>query len=68
MPTYDYVCESCGHTFEERQGMNEPVLTTCPKCQQPTLRRKIGKGSPPVFHGSGFYATDYGKGKSVLED
>ncbi len=68
MPTYDYVCDSCGYTFEELQGMNAPVLEVCPNCQQHTLRRLIGKGSPPVFHGPGFYATDYGKGKSVLED
>ena len=32
MPTYDYACDDCGHTFEAFQKMSDPVLTECPVC------------------------------------
>src|SRR5258705_13993343 len=59
MPTYDYVCESCGHKFEEMQSFKDDVLKTCPKCHQETLRRLFGTGAAILFKGSGFYETDY---------
>jgi putative FmdB family regulatory protein len=60
MPTYDYVCEKCGHEFEVFQSMKDPRLTKCP--QKPCrgkVERKIGAGAGLVFKGSGFYITDY---------
>ena len=30
MPTYEYVCEKCGHEFETVQSMSAPPLKTCP--------------------------------------
>ena len=27
MPTYDYECKACGHTFDELQSFSEPPLT-----------------------------------------
>lgn len=59
MPTYDYVCDACEHTFEEFQGINAPHLTKCPKCGKKKLRRLFGTGAAIVFKGSGFYQTDY---------
>ena len=59
MPTYDYVCESCSHEFEAIQSMSADRLTTCPECEDETLRRKIGTGAGIIFKGSGFYETDY---------
>jgi putative FmdB family regulatory protein len=59
MPTYDYVCEACGHEFELFQSINDPVKRKCPKCARQKLRRKIGAGAAIVFKGSGFYQTDY---------
>ncbi len=59
MPTYDYVCDGCGHAFELFQSMTEPVKRTCPKCKKKKLRRLIGAGGAIVFKGSGFYKTDY---------
>ena len=59
MPTYDYVCDGCGHAFELFQSMTENVKKTCPKCKKPKLRRLIGAGGAIVFKGSGFYKTDY---------
>lgn len=57
MPTYDYECRKCGHTFEAFQSMTEDPLTTCPKCKG-KVRRLIGGGLGIIFKGSGFYVTD----------
>lgn len=62
MPTYDYTCGACGHTFERFEAITAPPDKTCPKCGEGTARRKIGAGAGVIFKGSGFYATDY-KGK-----
>lgn len=59
MPTYDYVCDGCGHAFELFQSMTDNAKTTCPKCRKRKLRRLIGAGAALVFKGSGFYKTDY---------
>ena len=59
MPTYDYECDACGHTFEVFQGINEPVKEKCPDCKKKKLRRLFGTGAAIVFKGSGFYQTDY---------
>ena len=59
MPTYDYVCDACGHKFEHFQGINSEVLTKCPECRKKKLRRLFGTGAAIVFKGSGFYTTDY---------
>lgn len=59
MPTYDYLCDGCGHAFELFQSMTDSVKRTCPKCKKKKLRRLIGAGGAIVFKGSGFYQTDY---------
>ena len=59
MPTYDYVCDACGHAFEEFQYIKEEPLRKCPECKKLKLRRLIGAGAAIVFKGSGFYQTDY---------
>lgn len=59
MPTYDYECDACGHTFEEFQMMSEEPLKKCPACKKKKLRRLPGTGAAIVFKGSGFYQTDY---------
>ena len=59
MPTYDYVCDACGHKFELFQSITDPRATKCPKCNKPKLRRLFGTGAAIVFKGSGFYQTDY---------
>lgn len=59
MPTYDYECEACGHTFEEFQGINDAHLKKCPECKKNKLTRLFGTGAAIVFKGSGFYQTDY---------
>lgn len=59
MPTYDYICDNCGHEFETYQSMKDDKLTVCPNCGKETLKRLIGSGSGLIFKGSGFYLTDY---------
>jgi putative FmdB family regulatory protein len=61
MPTYDYKCKACGHTFEEFQSMSSEHLTICPSCGKPALVRLMAGGAGLVFKGSGFYLTDYKK-------
>ena len=58
MPTYDYECSKCGHTFDAFQRMSDEPLTVCPACKKHALRRLIGGGMGVIFKGSGFYATD----------
>jgi putative FmdB family regulatory protein len=59
MPTYEYTCRDCGHTFEIVQSMLDEPLTMCPECGG-SLRKVF---APPAisFKGSGFYSTDHGK-------
>ncbi|MEM7306167.1 MAG: zinc ribbon domain-containing protein [Planctomycetota bacterium] len=59
MPTYDYVCDACGHTLEIFQSMTESPKRKCPSCGRLKLRRQIGTGGGILFKGSGFYETDY---------
>jgi len=59
MPTYDYVCDACGHQFELFQSITANTKRKCAKCGRMKLRRLIGPGAAIVFKGSGFYQTDY---------
>jgi putative FmdB family regulatory protein len=59
MPTYEYTCRDCGHTFDIVQKMTDEALTVCPKCGG--LLRKVFAVPAIAFKGSGFYATDHGK-------
>jgi putative FmdB family regulatory protein len=59
MPTYDYKCSACGHTFDEMQKFSDPPLTKCPECKKNKLERLFGGGGAIIFKGGGFYETDY---------
>lgn len=58
MPTYEYECRRCGHSFEAFQSMTDAPLRKCPECGG-RVRRLIGAGAGIIFKGSGFHATDY---------
>jgi putative FmdB family regulatory protein len=58
MPTYEYECSACKHTFEEFQSISDPPLKKCPKCGG-KVKRMIGVGAGIIFKGTGFYETDY---------
>jgi len=59
MPTYEYECQACGHTFEKFQSIKASPIRTCPECGERQVRRLLGTGGALIFKGSGFYATDY---------
>jgi|SRR5436190_8728721 len=59
MPTYEYTCRDCGHTFDVVQKMTDEPLTICPECGGEL--RKVFAVPAIAFRGSGFYATDHGK-------
>lgn len=65
MPTYQYLCESCGHRFDIFQHFADSPLTTCPNCSGPIHRVLFPAGI--VFKGSGFYKTD-SRGASASAD
>ena len=44
MPTYDYACDACGHTFEKVQRITEKPAKKCPECGKMKARRMIGGG------------------------
>ena len=59
MPTYDYVCGSCGHEYEMFQSITANPQKKCPSCSRRTAKRLIGAGAGIIFKGAGYYETDY---------
>ena len=66
MPTYEYFCTKCEHSFEAVQSMKDAHFDTCPEalCQvapwgHGCVKRQLGTGAGLIFKGSGFYITDY---------
>jgi putative FmdB family regulatory protein len=60
MPTYEYRCPN-GHLFEVFKSISAPAPEVCPACGTGPVEVVLH----PVavhFKGSGFYATDYGRG------
>lgn len=65
MPTYVYRCPD-GHEFEAFHKMSEDGPSKCEVCNKRPVERVLF----PVavhFKGSGFYATDYGRGSRKRE-
>ena len=60
MPTYEYLCSKCRHSFDAFQSIKAQPLKRCPKCKG-KVQRQIGTGAGIIFKGTGFYATDYRK-------
>jgi putative FmdB family regulatory protein len=62
MPIYEYQCEGCGEVFELIQKFSDEPLKVHEKCGAPVHR--MITSSAIQFKGSGWYATDYGKGSN----
>jgi len=62
MPIYEYRCEKCGKEFEEWQRFSDPAIDVCGDCGGKATR--LISQSTFVLKGSGWYATDYGRGSS----
>ncbi|MGH9044220.1 MAG: FmdB family zinc ribbon protein [Acidimicrobiales bacterium] len=56
MPTYEYLCTSCGERLEAVQSFSDPALSACRVCGGPL--RKVFGNVGIVLKGSGFYKTD----------
>ncbi len=56
MPTYQYICTECEHSFEVNQAFTDSTVPTCPECKG--VVRKVFSSVGVVFKGSGFYRTD----------
>ena len=64
MPTYDYRCKKCGHRFEIFRSIMDESQVLCPKCGT-IADIIIGTGAGVIFHGNGFYLTDYKKKHNI---
>ncbi|HZS30727.1 MAG TPA: zinc ribbon domain-containing protein [Gaiellaceae bacterium] len=66
MPIYEYRCPK-GHLFERFQSMTAPAPESCDVCGASPVELVL---YPVAIHykGSGFYTTDYGKGKAAKKD
>ena len=62
MPTYQYACTECDHSFEQFQSFSDDALTVCPACEG--RLRKVFNAVGVVFKGSGFYRTDSRSGST----
>ena len=62
MPTYEYVCKSCGHAWEAEQRISENPLTECPSCHQQAAQRQISGGNF-ILKGGGWYSDLYSSAK-----
>ncbi len=63
MPIYEYLCQACGCEHEAIQKLSDPVLTVCPACGKPELKKQISAAGFQL-KGNGWYATDF-KGGSA---
>jgi putative FmdB family regulatory protein len=63
LPIYEYRCPK-GHLFERFQAMTAPAPEVCDVCGASPVEMVL---YPVAIHykGSGFYSTDYGKGKAA---
>ena len=56
MPTYEYECTSCEHTFEVQQKFSDEPKSHCPRCRAKV--RRVIHPAGIIFKGSGWYVTD----------
>src|ERR1700712_2362009 len=59
MPTYSYLCDACGGTFELEQRISEDPIKKCSLCGKPQARRQIVSGNF-ILKGGGWYSDGYG--------
>jgi putative FmdB family regulatory protein len=66
VPIYEYRCPN-GHLFERFQSMTAPAPEKCDECAAAPVELVL---YPVAIHykGSGFYTTDYGKGKTEKKE
>ncbi len=65
MPIYEYNCSKCG-VFEATQRITEDPLEKCPTCRAKV--QKLISSTSFQLKGTGWYVTDYGRGKGSNGD
>lgn len=65
MPIYEYRCDN-DHRFEALQKFSDEPITSCEICGAPAQR--VLHPVAIHFKGSGFYSTDYGRGKKASSE
>jgi putative FmdB family regulatory protein len=65
VPTYEYKCPN-GHVFETFKRITDPPPERCEICGASPVETVLYP-VPVHFRGSGFYTTDYGRGKQKKE-
>jgi len=59
MPTYEYRCTECDHSFEVIQKITDSPIAECERCGGPV--RKVLFPVGILFKGPGFHINDYRK-------
>jgi putative FmdB family regulatory protein len=65
MPIYEYRCDN-DHRFETLQKFSDEPIASCEICGAPAQR--VLHPVAIHFKGSGFYSTDYGRGKKAAAE
>jgi putative FmdB family regulatory protein len=68
MPTYEYVCEACGHAWEAFQSIKDSPLKKCPECGKARAKRQVSAGSGFILKGGGWYSDLYGSAKQDAKE
>ena len=58
MPTYEYQCSDCDHSWEEDQRITADAIEVCPKCNKNKAKRVISAPSF-VLKGGGWASDGY---------
>jgi len=57
--TYEYMCKSCGHNWEQEQKISEEPIKTCPECKKDEAERLISRGNGFILVGGGWASSNY---------
>jgi len=62
LPIYEYRCQSCEYEMEKLQKISDDPLMECPSCHESALKKLVSAAGFRLS-GSGWYETDFKKGK-----
>ena len=62
MPIYEYRCSACGHQEDHLCRVSDAPLTKCPACGRKKYEKQLTAAGFQL-KGSGWYATDFKRGK-----
>ena len=62
MPTYEHMCQSCSHEWEDEYSIKAEPPQFCPKCNAKTAKRLISLGGKGVVELNGHELVEKLKG------